>query len=286
MSLRPRPLALLTGAMLLTTMLGASALANDGPGASPLGPDTSPGTMTSPEGITWRLAQARLSGAYAAIPAEVQATLHMADGLASGSGGCNQWSTSYVLDGASLTFAPEIITTLMLCEGPGGTVETFFLADLPAVASWAIDGTTLVLSADDGQPVLAFEPQAAPALDGQWLVTSYNDGQGQLVTIDDGAAILTIADGGLSGTVGCNQLHAGISQDGGVLTIGPVASTKMACEPALMEREAAVIAALEASTAVRSTADGGWELLDAAGTPQVIVAPADHLVDPGASPAP
>ena len=54
----------------------------------------------------------------------------------------------------------------MLCEGDGGTVETFYFADLPAVAHWAIEGDALTLSADDGQPVLAFAVQPAPSPDG------------------------------------------------------------------------------------------------------------------------
>ena len=66
---------------------------------------------------------------------------------------------------SSLTFG-EITSTLMFCDGPGGTIETFYLADLPAVATWAIDGTTLTLSADDGQPVVAYTVQEAPSLIG------------------------------------------------------------------------------------------------------------------------
>ena len=55
----------------------------------------------------------------------------------------------------------------MLCEGAGGMVETFYFADLPAVATWAIEGDALTLSADDGQPVVAFTVQAHPEPGGQ-----------------------------------------------------------------------------------------------------------------------
>ena len=70
-------------------------------------------------------------------------------------------SADYTLDGDSLTFG-QVTSTLMLCAGIGGTIETFYFADLPAVAAWAIDGTTLTLSADDGQPVAGVHGPADP----------------------------------------------------------------------------------------------------------------------------
>lgn len=275
---RVTPLHVALGMSLIVGIMSGSALANEGPGAPPLidpNPNASPGTPTL-EGTEWRLVKAQLSGAYADIPDEVVATLLMQDGQAGGSGGCNQWSTTYVLDGASLTFSDQIVTTLMLCEGPRGDIETFYLADLPGVTTWAIDGTTLTLSNDTG-PVLAFEPRAesGPAIDGDWLVVQYNDGQGALVTVDDGSAQLSIANGHIGATVGCNRIFGSISQDGTTIAIIEVGSTEMFCE-GLMEREAAVMASLQASTSVRAE-DDGLVLLDDAGTVQLRLVPSGQV---------
>lgn len=267
--------AALPVALLLVGVLSGTALANEGPGAPPLiDPNPSAGAL-SLEGTEWLLVKARLSGAYADIPDEVEATLLMADGKAGGSGGCNQWFADYVLDGQALTFGP-IGSTLMLCEGVGGDVETFYLADLASVTGWAIDGTTLTLSGDIG-PVLAFEPRAAsgPAIDGEWLIVEYNDGHGALVAIDDGSALLTIADGRVSGTVGCNRMFGSIGQDGATIAVSQLGSTEMFCE-GLMEREAAVMASLQASTSVRAE-DDGLVLLDAAGTIQIHLVPSGQV---------
>jgi hypothetical protein len=57
----------------------------------------------------------------------------------------------------------------------------------------------------------------------------------------------------------------------------------MYCE-GLMEREAAVLASLEASTQVQTTDDGGLLLLDAAGTTQLHLAPLGPV--PPVAPAP
>ncbi len=285
---RVTPLPVALAALLLVGAMSGTALANDGPGADPLiDPNPNAGTPTL-EGTEWLLAKAQLSGAYADIPAEVVATLLMADGHAAGSGGCNQWSADYTLDGVNLTFGP-VGSTLMLCEGPGGDVETFFLADLESVRTWDITDATLTLSSDLG-PVLSFVPRAdtGPVLDGEWTIVQYNDGQGALVAIDDASAQLTIADGALSGTAGCNRFFGSLTQDAGTITVSQLGSTEMYCE-GLMDREAAVLASLQASTQVQAQ-DGGLTLLDAAGTVQLELvaagplapAPSGEPVDPDA----
>ncbi len=259
-------------------------------GMPALGADASPAPSGRPaalplEGTTWQLTNGRLSGAYAPIPTGVVATLILNDGHAGGQGGCNQWFADYALDGTSLTFG-VIGSTLMLCEGDGGTIETFYLADLPAVASWAIDGATLTLSADDGQPVLAYIVQPTPSLLGTWMVVGYNDGAGSVVSTDDARVSVVFDATTVSGNAGCNDFSGGWTLDGGTLAIGTLMSTEMACEPAeVMARETAVMAALEASVGLRITRDGGVELLDAAGATTLSLIPGAIMAAPSASPA-
>lgn len=281
---RVAPLPVALGALLLMGSLAGTTLANDGtPGSVPELVD--PPNALPLEGTEWRLVKAQLSGAYADIPAEVEATLLMQDGQAGGSGGCNQWSTTYVLDGANLTFSDQITMTLMMCVGPGGDVETFYLADLPGITDWAIDGDTLTLSNETG-PVLAFRPQAesGPSVEGDWIITQYNDGQGALVAIRDGSAQLTIADGHVSGTAGCNRFMGSVSQVGAAITVSQLGSTEMYCE-GLMDREAAVMASLMASATAAADGDG-LVLLDAAGTVQLRLVPATPTVSPASSGSP
>ncbi len=225
------------------------------------------------EGTTWLLTDLRLSGAFAPIPPGAPATLILDDGHAGGTGGCNDWFADYTLAGDSLAVG-VVGSTLKLCEGAGGMVETFYFADLPAVSAWVIDGTTLTLSADDGQPVLRYTVQPTPSLVGSWVVTAYGVGGDALVPVDDGSVTLTIAAASLSGTAGCNRFRGNWTQDGSTLAVGPLLSTKMACEPAeVMTRETAVMADLEASTALRPSADGGIELLDTTGAVTLVIVP-------------
>ena len=165
-------------------------------------------------------------------------------------------------------------------------VEVYYFADLPAVAHWAIEGDTLTLSADDGQPVVAYTVQTTPDPMGSWLVTSYADAAGTVVSVDDGSVTVVFDATSVSGTAGCNGFHGPWRLTGATLSIGPLMSTKMACEPAeVMAREAAVMADLGASTALRAGTDGGIELLDAIGALRLTLVAAGPSAAPSGSPA-
>ncbi|MCY7417722.1 MAG: META domain-containing protein [Chloroflexi bacterium] len=274
--------ALVLGGLL--ALSAAPVLAADASPAASAGPSEQP--MATPlEGTTWLLTNARLSGAYGSIPADVSATLVLNDGRAGGSGGCNQWFADYTLDGDSLTFG-IVGSTMMFCDGDRGTIETFYLADLRAVAVWAIDGSTLTLSASDGQPVLAFTVQPVPSLVGSWVVTGYNNGADAVVGSDGDVVTLTFDATSVSGNAGCNGFSGTWTLDGDTLAISPLMSTRMACEPTeIMTREAAVMAALEASTVIRSEADGSISLLDASGAVQLTLVAGGTDASPSMSPA-
>jgi putative lipoprotein len=71
-----------------------------------------------------------------------------ADGRVSGTGGCNQYSGPYEIDGAGIQFG-DLASTLMLCEGAPGTQETAFFAALDGANAWRIgdDGTLEIAGA-------------------------------------------------------------------------------------------------------------------------------------------
>jgi hypothetical protein len=92
-----------------------------------------------------------------AVPFEVQPTLRLDDGTASGFAGCNQFSGDYELDGSRLTFGEEMSVTLAFCDGPGQLVEDTYLAALGRVGGWSIDEGQLQLYDNLGDSTLAFE---------------------------------------------------------------------------------------------------------------------------------
>lgn len=81
---------------------------------------------------------------------------------------------------------------------------------------------------------------AAPA--GKWLAEDI-DGGGVL---DRAQTTLDIRDDGMvTGTGGCNRYAGSANVDGGSIKFLPMASTRMACSPAVMNQEAKFHASLE-----------------------------------------
>jgi heat shock protein HslJ len=117
----------------------------------------------TPEDQTWTLAAYAVASDMAALPEDVIATLMLADGVASGSTGCNQFSASYALDGASLSFEPQIAQTMMACDRAAQSVEDAYLSLLPATAAWQSSGTMLQLTDAEGAVLLEYAP-AGPDL--------------------------------------------------------------------------------------------------------------------------
>jgi len=113
----------------------------------------------SPEGADWALTGSydEASAELVAVPFGVEPTLRLEDGTATGSGGCNQFSGRYEIDGSSLRFGQEMTVTLTLCDDPAQQVEDAYLAALGDVDGWTIDAGVLELSDDFGDVILTFE---------------------------------------------------------------------------------------------------------------------------------
>ena len=131
----------------------------------------------------------------------------------------------------------------------------------------------------DGGELVRFTADAAPPITGlSWVATVYRDGP-----VDDPQAMTTPAegstitaefgaDGTLSGSTGCNRYMTTYSITGDAIQIGPVATTKMACEPELQGQEQAYVAALEGS-ASWTFSGSSFQLLNTTGTVEVTYAP-------------
>ncbi len=83
------------------------------------------------------------------------------DGSLNGSAGCNNFMTSYTLDGQNITIEPAA-TTRKMCPGEGVMEqETQFLTALTTAATWNISGEVLELRTADGALAVSFTLQPA-----------------------------------------------------------------------------------------------------------------------------
>ncbi|MEZ4769238.1 MAG: META domain-containing protein [Caldilineales bacterium] len=118
------------------------------------------------------------------------------------------------------------------------------------------DGTTQT------QQVTVTVNPGNPLADTRWLLVSFEPGRVPLPN-----TTTTVAFGGsgeLTGSGGCNTYSGGYSVNGTSLTVGPLASTEMACEPDVMDQEQLYLAALQ-SAASFDLPGGQLVLFDAAG---------------------
>ncbi len=227
------------------------------------------------EGVTWLLTGQAVDGQLAALPSgdpPIVVSLFMEDGTANGSGGCNNYFGSYMLDGSSLAFGP-IGATQMFCEGPAGEVETAYLANLAAVASWASDGLTLSLADAGGMVVLEYAMAPESTILGGWVASGINNGADAVVTSDTTPLVTAIFDseGRLTGFDGCNNYFTDYTIEGDQISISDaIGSTRMACESdALSEQSQQYYAALVAATTWSVSPTGILELRDGDGALQV-----------------
>jgi heat shock protein HslJ len=254
-------------AVALALLVPASAALAQSPGTS-AGADALDGT-------SWNVT-AVAGTAQGVDVAGMNATLAFSAGTAHGFGGCNQFTTSYAIDGSSLTIELPA-STMMACPDPKMAFESVYLGALPQTASYTVSGDTLELLDQSGSSVVtatgANGPSASGAptsIVGDWTVTGVNNGNQAVVSVP-AEPVLTVTfleDGSLGGFGGCNQFGGPYVIGGDTIGIGPLNATMMACGDPVDTLEQQLLAALQASTAWALSGDQ-LELRDDSGALQV-----------------
>ncbi|MBP6468806.1 MAG: META domain-containing protein [Chloroflexi bacterium] len=229
---------------------------------------TAPAVVSEASSLTgtlWRLQS--YQGTAVTAGTEITAVFGE-DGSLVGSSGCNNYNTSFTVDGSVLTINPIMAATMMACEDTIMQQEMAYLAALPTATAWAVAADTLTLSDASGAALLVYTAVTPTSLTGTtWQLTGYNNGVGGVVSLVEGSEITAVfgEDGTLSGNSGCNNYSTSFTVDSGSIAIdAAIASTMMACPEELMTQEAAYLAALPNANVYQIQADT-LELRDADG---------------------
>ena len=192
------------------------------------------------------------------LPAQPLATLRFEGGRASGSDGCNRYTTPFTRDGSQLRFGAKAAATLMACPPEVMQVANAFGALLYDTSAYRTEYDTLTLLGPAGKPIAQFKEQADRLAGSSWQVLSVNNGREAVVGVLPGTSLTLVfgSDGKLSGSAGCNTYQAAFQADGGALRIDAPAATRSMCpQPeGRMAQEAQFLAAL--ATATRSRREG------------------------------
>ncbi len=98
---------------------------------------------------TWKLTHYGLTESMTPAVEDAEATLTFADdGTVSGSGGCNSLGGEYEVKSNEITFGP-ITSTLMGCEEPRMTQESFVTQVLTGTAQYEIADDTFKITKND-----------------------------------------------------------------------------------------------------------------------------------------
>ena len=194
--------------------------------------------------------QQRVTGAHASLGGKagspVQFTLNVRSDVIAAGGGyglvAEIWSDGYAI---FRNWQPVAVDA---AEPSGNVIEVQFSPPPPH---------------DPPEQVLPPPEPANPLLDVLWTVTSIG---GEPVLPQTGLTFSIAADHRAGGNGGCNNYFTEASFETPPLSFGPVAGTRMACEPAVMAQEARFFAAL-AATAGYELAGDTLKLFDAAGVP-------------------
>lgn len=173
-----------------------------------------------------------------------------ADGTASGTDGCNQYSTTFTQDGANLTINQPMASTMMACPEPIMNQAAAYTAALATVTGFTASERQLVLFART-DIVATFVAQASGLADTAWDVISYNNGREAVVSLILGTEISANfgADGELTGNAGCNEYFTSYATSGNTIEIGQIGSTFRLCpEPeGVMQQEQEYLMALQSA---------------------------------------
>ena len=214
-------------------------------------------------GKVWQLASL---GGKAPLSGTVISLKLTGDGKLSGSSGCNTYGGTYAAAHGSIRVSPTLVSTRMACAPAVMTQETQYLAAL--VSARIFGGSRHAYAQKQAR-------QGARVLHGAVAGPRWDVLEGHLLLRRQGArrrprdTHLTAKfgrDGTVSGFSGCNHYSATFTAKGQRISLGPIASTEMAClEPAgAMAQEAAYTAALE-SAATYQIENSRLELRNAKG---------------------
>jgi heat shock protein HslJ len=171
--------------------------------------------------------------------------LAFSNGQVSASAGCNSMSGPYRIDGDRLV-VDELATTEMGCEPPLMDQDRW-VADLLDGAAVALEGNTLTLT-EGAIHVVLLDREVAdpdrPLLGTRWVVDGLISGDAVSSVPVGVIAALTFAEGRVDVEAGCNGGGGTVRVTETTLEFGPIALTKMACEPARMTLEQAVTTVL------------------------------------------
>jgi heat shock protein HslJ len=213
--------------------------------------DQGPGVLVGP----WRLVE--VDGT--AAPEDLEATATIGEtGTIAGNTGCNEYSSPFEVDGATIRAGP-VTAQLVTCDEDVMRMEAAFIRALEAATSWSVHDQTLTLRGRGGEPELEFAaivPLVFDDLtDAGWRLARNGETD---VSPTAGITAIFEDDGTLTGSGGCNRFTGSylLEAEALSLSIDDVSvDTDRTCAAEVMSIEAAYLDALRAVSSYKIPAN-------------------------------
>lgn len=192
----------------------------------------------------------------AVLVAGSRVSLTFMDGSLQASGGCNSMGGTYTIDGDRLTTTQQFMTE-MACAEPRMQQDEW-LARFLGGATITLAGDTLTMAEGTIRLTLMDQEVATPDQPMQgtrWVVDGIVSGDSVSSVPDGVTATMRIADGRVDLEAGCNTGGGTVEMAADTLTFGPIALTKMGCEPGAMAVEGAIVRVLAGTVGYAIQAD-------------------------------
>ncbi len=230
-------------------------------------PNRPAGDAASLENSTWHV-----TAIGSEVVRDAGITANFTNGTLSGKDGCNQYSTTYALDGASINIDAQIASTLMACPEATMVLAGLYTQTLSLVTKYQVEGDTLTLLNSKDVGVITLQKQTVGLADTAWKVTGYNNGAGVVTSpIDQTEMTFAFVDESQFQASSCNSVGGTYKLgENNSMIIRDLLSTGIACisPEGAMEQESQFTAAL-AKVARYERNLNNIILLDAQGNTQI-----------------
>jgi heat shock protein HslJ len=177
------------------------------------------------------------------LVADTTISLAFQDDRVSANGGCNTMNGGYTITDGTLEVA-AMASTMMACSDELMAQDDWLAEFLAGGPEIALDGDTLTLTGGDSTMTLE-AVQDADVEGTTWMITGTVATEA-VSSIPEGAEpSLTITDGQAAIVTGCNNGSGSVEVTDTTMTFGPIATTKMACEPDLTALETSILTVLQ-----------------------------------------
>jgi heat shock protein HslJ len=197
------------------------------------------------EGTQWVLHSYDQGGTLTIVPETIFADATFESHVVTGQAGCNSFRALYQ-SGSRTLLVSQASMTLMACDQPTMDFEQAYLTLLQSSRFYTVRNETLTVFDALGSPALVYDAAPSNPVLGRWDVDSYLVPP-STVTAPIAGTQLDVVFGiaSVGGSSGCNTFTGTYGTNGIALRISPLATTRLACDQAVMDQETAFLSALQ-----------------------------------------